>query len=278
MTEPARSRIPGTGEAMDADRQMNSAGRYSSPATKAKPPAPWFRFRVEKWFLMTRNLGPVEAVALLTIMAECHQRGEPYPEDHGRLAKRMKTTRSAMAKAIETLVEEQLVVRKDGSLWSEYIGAEIAHREERAEVASKNVKKRWQKSHRNQSSPDTNVDKSHRVEEVEEGNDPKQDHSPTDSGHRAASQKVGTDRNAPDGAPRVYQIGEMINVENEPCEIIEISPDSLRVFFKRGGASGDVPLDPRTGNALVDNVAWDGRDLEEADLDDTIPEDNDVPF
>lgn len=164
-------RSPATAGTVDReDRYAGTAGRYAHVDEKAspRPPAPWFRFWVERWFTMTRNLGPVEVTALLAIMAETHQRGEPYPEDHARLAKRCRTTKPAMSRAIEALVEEQLVVRRDGGLWSEYIGDEIDHRGKRAEVAAQNVKKRWGKTERNQSASDTKADKSLESREEED--------------------------------------------------------------------------------------------------------------
>jgi len=234
---------------------------------KAKPPAPWFRFNVEKWFAMTRNLNPVESVALLTTMAECHQRGEPFPEDLGRMAKRCRTTRPAMDKAVETLIAEGLIVRRDGGLWSDYIESEIAHREERAEQASQNVKKRWKKDEGNQGPPDTDVAKSIRVEESQKGdgeNPPSPNPSPSSStadvGLRSA---VKSSRRAPSGAPpRRYRIQEDLSVKGVGrCTVISISGHRMRLRSFDGdyltAATGD------DGYILQDQITCDPDALDE---------------
>jgi len=76
--------------------------------------------------------------------------------------------------------------------------------------------------------------------------------------------------------PRVsYQIGESIEVEGEPCEITEVRMNTLSIIFNEGGAVGEVPRDPATGMALIDQVCWLGREYAD-DLDDDIPDD--CPF
>jgi uncharacterized protein YdaU (DUF1376 family) len=218
---------------------------------KAKP-ATWFRFNVEKWFSMTRNLTSIEANALLTIMCECHQRGEPLPDDPARLAKRCKTSKPAMEKAIGVLLDEDLIARKGGGLWSDYIGGEMSYREERAEQASQNVKKRWQKNQQNQDPPDTGVTKSHRVEELGEdgGENQPPSRSPSSSSSTLGDVLPSTiDRRAPDGAPPItslLSIGDHISVTNiGDCIVTDASKQWLpRVRLPN---SGDEVLVSRFG-------------------------------
>ena len=218
----ANKRSPATAGTVDREnRYSETAGRYAPVDEKARPrpPAPWFRFWVEKWFTMTRNLGPVEVAALVAIMAEVHQRGEPYPEDHARLAKRCRTTKPAMSRAIEALVEEQLLVRQGGGLWSAYIGDEIDHRGKRAEVAAQNVNKRWGKTERNQSASATKAHKSLEARGIE-GNGPTGDHSPSLSS--STTEGVGSALGSASLPGRSYTKGDRISVPGRGwCTLVD---------------------------------------------------------
>nr|WP_272939091.1 MULTISPECIES: YdaU family protein [Sinorhizobium] len=118
---------------------------------------PWIRFFPSDWLAGTRGMSAVETGVYITLIATMYERGEPIPEDHGRLARLCGSSNSAFAKAIETLIDEGKITRVDGGLWNDRVEKEQVYLSEKSEVARRAGIISAEKRKQNQSGEATDV-------------------------------------------------------------------------------------------------------------------------
>jgi hypothetical protein len=116
-------------------------------------------------------LRPAEVGVLIRLVAVLHERGRPVKEDVARLARLCCATPATFRQAVEALVDEGLIFRREGLLWSAEVEREIDFRSEKSSKSRSAAKKRWAKSEENQWSDDAGgmPDQSHSQSESERG-------------------------------------------------------------------------------------------------------------
>lgn len=239
--------------------------------------APWYRFHVDRWEHMTRNLEPIEMVVLLTIFNEAHRRSSSVPEDIRLLAHRVRVSKVAMSKAIDRLVAEGLLERIEGGLFSDYIADEIAHREKRVEQAGKSAEKRW-KSQENQQNDDARTNarrdagsvardrESIRGSELRggpKGRPPIEDVELYEESH--STLKGSAEGDAPYSAPiqqprRFYAGMEGTHPELGDYTVLSVDPLERKAQVRFHDSGKEVKADVRPDDTFADD-----------DLDDTVP-------
>jgi uncharacterized protein YdaU (DUF1376 family) len=106
---------------------------------------PWVRFFPSDWLGGTRGMSAVETGIYITLIATMYERGEPIPEDHGRLSRLCGASNSAFKKALDALVDEGKITRVDGGLWNDRVEKEQVYLSEKSEVGSRAANARWRK-------------------------------------------------------------------------------------------------------------------------------------
>lgn len=107
---------------------------------------PFIQFYPSDWLGGTRGLSAVETGVYITLIMTMYERGEPLPEDHGRLARSCGASNSAFKSALKTLLSEGKIIRTEGGLWNDRVGRELERRSKKSGVASENAKARWSRS------------------------------------------------------------------------------------------------------------------------------------
>jgi uncharacterized protein YdaU (DUF1376 family) len=158
-------------------------------------PPPWVRFFPSDWLARTSMLRPAEVGVFIRLVAVLHERGRPVKDDVARLARLCCATPATFRQSVETLVDEGLILRREGLLWSTEVEREIDFRSEKSSKSRSAAKKRWGKSEENQWQDHA-------------GGMPDQSHSQRSDGRRRkpAAQdrklkKVDAEGGAPDGRP-----------------------------------------------------------------------------
>lgn len=105
---------------------------------------PWFRFFPSDWLGGTRAMSAAETGIYITLIATMYERGEPIPEDHARLARLCGASNSVFKNCIQSLIEEDKIVRVEGGLWNDRVQKEVLYRAEKSEVGSRAAKAKWE--------------------------------------------------------------------------------------------------------------------------------------
>ena len=109
---------------------------------------PWVRFFPSDWLAGTRGMTATETGIYITLIASMYERGEPLPEDMGRLARLCGASIAVFKATLIMLVDEGKIIRVEGGLWNNRVGRESDLRDEKSEVARQNAKSRWSRSNR----------------------------------------------------------------------------------------------------------------------------------
>ena len=93
-----------------------------------------------------------------------HERGEPIAEDHRRLATGCHATRPSFERALTVLIEQGIVHRDAGRLWSELVAKEVNYRKSKSEKAKLSAQERWEKGQQIQRNNDANATRDKSIE------------------------------------------------------------------------------------------------------------------
>lgn len=118
---------------------------------------PWIRFFPSDWLAGTRGMTAAETGIYITLIAMMYERGEPIPNDIGRLARLCGTTTAALKSTMSVLMDEGKIVLVDGGLWNARVGVETEIRRDKSTSAQKSAEMRWQKQQQNQHLSDANA-------------------------------------------------------------------------------------------------------------------------
>lgn len=118
---------------------------------------PWIRFFPSDWLAGTRGMTAAETGIYITLIAMMYERGEPIPNDTGRLARLCGTTTAALKSTLTILVDEGKISLVGGGLWNDRVGVETEIRRDKSTSAQKSAETRWHKPQRKQQSEDANA-------------------------------------------------------------------------------------------------------------------------
>lgn len=118
---------------------------------------PWIRFFPSDWLAGTRGMTAAETGIYITLIAMMYERGEPIPNDTGRLARLCGTTTAALKSTLTILCDEGKISIVDGCLWNDRVGVETEIRRNKSTSAQKSAETRWQKQKQNQHRKDANA-------------------------------------------------------------------------------------------------------------------------
>ncbi|MDG4721606.1 YdaU family protein [Thalassospira aquimaris] len=118
---------------------------------------PWFRFYPSDWLGGTRGMSATETGIYITLIANMYDRAEPLPEDFDRLARLCGTTKPALKKTLEILIEDGKIIKTDAGLWNSKVQKEIEFREEKSNRSASAAKQRWEKDQQNQDPDDASA-------------------------------------------------------------------------------------------------------------------------
>jgi len=118
---------------------------------------PWIRFFPSDWLAGTRGMTAAETGIYITLVAMMYERGEPIPNDTGRLARLCGTTTAALKSTLSVLCDEGKISIVDGGLWNDRVGVETEIRRDKSTSAQKSAETRWQKQKKNQRREDASA-------------------------------------------------------------------------------------------------------------------------
>jgi uncharacterized protein YdaU (DUF1376 family) len=118
---------------------------------------PWIRFFPSDWLAGTRGMTAAETGIYITLIAMMYERGEPIPNDVGRLARLCGTTTAALKSTLSVLCDEGKISVVDGGFWNDRVGVETEIRRDKSTSAQKSAETRWGKNKQKQQSEDANA-------------------------------------------------------------------------------------------------------------------------
>lgn len=118
---------------------------------------PWIRFFPSDWLAGTRGMTAAETGIYITLIAMMYERGEPIPNDTGRLARLCGTTTAALKSTLSVLCNEGKISITDGGLWNDRVGVETEIRRDKSTSAQKSAETRWRKNKQKQHTTDASA-------------------------------------------------------------------------------------------------------------------------
>ncbi len=106
---------------------------------------PYFRFFASDWLGGTRGMRATEVGIYITLIALMYDRAQPLIEDPKRLARQCGCTPKTFIEVLETLVEDEKIIRLDDGLWNKRVEKEFKWREKSSTTAREAAQKRWGK-------------------------------------------------------------------------------------------------------------------------------------
>jgi uncharacterized protein YdaU (DUF1376 family) len=179
---------------------------------------PWIRFFPSDWLAGTRGMTAAETGIYITLVAMMYERGEPIPNDTGRLARLCGTTTAALKSTLAVLCDEGKITIIDGGLWNDRVGVETEIRRDKSTSAQKSAEARWEKQKQNQQNKDASAL-----------------HSDSARNSNQKSEAIKTDANASVRRERDIQFDEFWSMY--PRKVAK--PDSRKLFDK---ALTDTPF------------------------------------
>ena len=181
----------------------------------------WYPFFPTDWLADTRGLDPDAVGVFYTLCMMMLESEGPLKEDTRRLARYCGCKREAtFKKVLELLLEDRLLIRVEEGILSERVAKMIEKRAEKSRIKSKAARVRHQKDKQNQGADDadalhpqcnTEADAEAEAEAYPYGERPN-GLSPSGDGEPESENPTEyPTRSAPVGAPRRYQVGQIIN-------------------------------------------------------------------
>ena len=120
---------------------------------------PWVKFYPSDWLSGTRGLTMAEAGLYITLIAMMYERAVPIDMEPGRLARLCGSSPAAFKRALEALIDQQKIIQTEAGLWSKRVEKELKLRSQRADLASKSARARWEKPQQKQTSSNADASK-----------------------------------------------------------------------------------------------------------------------